>query len=126
MSNEKTPGIWTDPNGEMQLVVLEDGTVVEPGDVLYFDPETNKCRVEKAPHWSSTPPTESGWYWFHSAGKEPEIARVRIRPKGHPDNLFADSPEWEAFRFGEEVVISANEILTKGQWWPIPLTPPEE
>jgi hypothetical protein len=60
------------------------------------------------PRWSTTPPTEPGWYWFRFIGV------------GGPERM---QPESVRLYFEDE----NTETVSWGEWWPVPLPePPRE
>lgn len=73
------------------------------------------------PTWTTILPTESGYYWmrFSGPGGEPAIMRVDIIER-------VGMPVWTCWTYGNEACLFVHEILEDCEWWPIPLTPPEE
>jgi len=71
------------------------------------------------PAWSSTLPTESGWYWWRDPKEQSadgsllkSIAWVSARQ----DTLFAETNGFFLTR----------DEASQYEWWPIPLTAPED
>lgn len=64
--------------------------------------------------WTSTPPTEPGWYWATTYEGDTRAVELMVFQGAlgiyHVDNN--DECEWSA-------------LPTEWLWWPIPLQPPE-
>lgn len=63
--------------------------------------------------WTKEPPTEPGWYWFrHMKGSMHEVVMVSQFHSGL--RVFGPAHDW----------ISID--MLHGEWWPVPIEPPEE
>jgi len=78
-----------------------------------------KQKLPPKPTWSSTLPTESGWYWWRD-------------PKERSANgSLLKSLAWVHARNEERFAETDGYDLTRKEasrleWWPIPLTAPED
>lgn len=74
----------------------------------------SRKKLPPEPTWTSTPPTESGYYWCRLGKTKPFLV----------DWEYADGDSF-AWDIEKEQEIP-QVLLLEHEWWPIPLTPPED
>lgn len=112
--------------GSMGTFTLQDGTILQEDDILKFDPATKKWCVEKDSligqlieemcpiAWTSTLPTKNDRYWCRLGKTKPFLVDLEI-VNGQPIVWDIDK---------EQSIPSI--YIPNHEWWPIPLTPPED
>jgi hypothetical protein len=63
--------------------------------------------------WTKEPPTEVGWYWWRINEFESRKQSIMRQRPLHSDLWLLP--------FGRR-----KPFLMRGEWWPIPITPPAE
>jgi hypothetical protein len=94
--------------------------VERPGGVAYL---CDECAAPSPPpetKWTSTPPTEPGWYW-----RRRQIRKLQDK---FPDDIYGAPYVVRVYSKGGALWDDFGEIPSDGddflQWWPVPIAPP--
>jgi hypothetical protein len=76
--------------------------------------------IVPAPQWTTTPPTEPGWYW-----RRRQIRKLQDK---FPDDIYGAPYVVRVYSKGGALWDDFGEIPSDGddflQWWPVPIAPP--